>query len=254
MLKVINSSLFNNFKNLKHGTIYAENETSKTKQPVNFSYSVGENPQIIDQNYQKFSKFIGISEQNIKRVKQTHSSNVIVVDDYNMQNYHYEADALITSLPNICLAITTADCLPIFIYAEDKKYIANIHAGWRGAKEGIIEQTVLQLRNLGCDPVNMSAAIMPAISVDSYEVGDSFYNDFLTEGDASNCCFKRKNNSVFFNLKKYAHFKLKNLKINKIEILGYDSFNTDFLFSHRATLKRDKKSGRNLNYIFINEE
>ena len=254
MFKVINSSLFNNFKNLKHGTIYAENEISKIKKPVNFSYSVGENPQIIDQNYQKFSKFIGISEKNIKRVKQTHSSNVIMVDDYNMPNYHYEADALITKLPNICLTITTADCLPVFIYAEDKKYIANIHAGWRGAKDGIIEQTIMQLRNLGCDPVNMRAAIMPAISIDSYEVSKEFCDDFLTESDANDLFFVRKNDSVFFNLKDYANIKLQNLNINKVEILSYNTFNTDYLFSHRATMKNNRKAGRNLNFLIINDK
>ncbi|MDC0857393.1 peptidoglycan editing factor PgeF [Rickettsiales bacterium] len=254
MLKTINSSLFNNFKNLKHGTIYAEKEISKTKQPVNFSYSVDENPKIIDQNYQNFSKLINISEENIKRVKQSHSSNVIVIDDNSMPNYHYDADALITNLPNVCLAITTADCLPIFIYAEDKKYIANIHAGWRGAKDLIIEKTVAKLSELGCNPVNMTAAIMPAISVGSYEVGEDFYNDFLKENDANKLFFNKINTSVFFNLKKYANFKLQNLNINKVEILSYNTFNTDYLFSHRATTKKNRKAGRNLNFLIINDE
>ena len=56
---------------------------------------------------------------------------------------------------------------------------------------------------------------MPAINIDSYEVGKEFYSDFLTESDVNDCFFMIKNDSVFFNLKEYANIKLQNLKINK---------------------------------------
>lgn len=251
MLRILQSTVFNNFTNLTHGTVYEENEISKTNHPVNFSYSVGENPQIIDQNYQKFSKFIGISEENIKRVKQTHSSNVVIVNDYKMPNYHYQADALITDLPNICLAITTADCLPIFIYADDKKYIANIHAGWRGAKDLIIENTITKLIDLGCDPINMKAAIMPAIDVKSYEVQKNFCDNFANNTKNFTDFIITNKNKYFFDLKKFAYDKLSKLLIKKIEIVNYDSFSTQYLFSHRDTIKNNAIVGRNLNFICL---
>ena len=254
MLKAIKSSLFSEFFNIGHGTVFGEGLRKNYKYPVNFSYSVDDSLKNVDKNYRDFSNFVNISEKNIKRDKQTHSSIVQVVDDYEMPNYFYEADSLITNLPNICLSITTADCLPILIYAKDKNYIANIHAGWRGAKKGIIENTINKLISLGCNTKNIYAAIMPAINVESYEVSKDFYEDFILESKDSGRFFDlSKSNLYFFDLKHYAFAKLKKLGVNKVDILGYDSFNIECLFSHRSTTKNNGKAGRNLNYIMIND-
>ena len=48
--------------------------------------------------------------------------------------------------------------------------------------------------------------------------------------------------------------KLKNLKVNKVEILSYNTFKTYYLFSHRATMKKNRGNGRNLNFLMINDK
>ena len=37
------------------------------------------------------------------------------------------------------LCVLTADCAPILIYEKDKKIIGCIHAGWKGAVNGVID-------------------------------------------------------------------------------------------------------------------
>ena len=46
---------------------------------------------------------------------------------------------MITQDTNISLAILTADCCPIFIFDIDSKFIACLHAGWRGVYKNIVK-------------------------------------------------------------------------------------------------------------------
>lgn len=42
------------------------------------------------------------------------------------------ADAAVTAVPGVVLAILTADCLPVVLAAADGSEVAAAHAGWRG--------------------------------------------------------------------------------------------------------------------------
>ena len=52
------------------------------------------------------------------------------------------ADAAVTSVPGVVLAILTADCLPVVLAARDGSEIGAAHAGWRGLADGMLEATV----------------------------------------------------------------------------------------------------------------
>ena len=60
----------------------------------------------------------------------------------------HEADALITGEQNIALGVVTADCLPILIHDEKNRVIATIHAGWKGLRDGIIENTIFETERI----------------------------------------------------------------------------------------------------------
>ena len=51
-------------------------------------------------------------------------------------------DALITNEPNVCIGVSTADCVPVIMYDAEHKAIAVAHAGWRGTVENIMRKTV----------------------------------------------------------------------------------------------------------------
>ena len=192
MLKLLKSSILSNFPTISHGTIYEYDIVTEDKKPVNFSYKISQNHHIIDKNYQKLANLLNISRENIKSVNQTHSNNITIIDKPQISSKKIDSDGIITNLPNICLTITTADCLPILIYDADKNYIANIHAGWVGAFSGIIENTLLRFKELGSNYNDLNIAIMPAISQESYEVAIDFYNNF---------CNKSAENKQFFQVK-----------------------------------------------------
>ncbi len=67
------------------------------------------------------------------------------------------------------LGIKTADCLPLLIWDEKSGRVAAVHAGWRGAVDGIVPKAV---KAFGCDSARLTAALGPSIGPCCYEVGE----------------------------------------------------------------------------------
>lgn len=51
------------------------------------------------------------------------------------------ADAVFTALRGQKVGVVTADCLPLLMASRDGRYVCSVHAGWRGAASGIIENS-----------------------------------------------------------------------------------------------------------------
>jgi YfiH family protein len=88
-------------------------------------------------------------------------------------------DALISSTPNILLAVKTADCVPILIGDSSSGAFAAVHAGWRGTSASIVKHAVRKLETeFGARRETMRAAIGPAANTCCYEVGDEVISVF----------------------------------------------------------------------------
>ena len=102
-------------------------------------------------------------------MSQTHSSKVLLLDEKNKPLNRFKSDALITGLDNIGIGVLTADCVPILFYDKINNLIGCAHAGWKGAKSGVIENTVDQLKKLN-KKNEIIAVVGPCIGKKSYEV------------------------------------------------------------------------------------
>lgn len=100
-------------------------------------------------------------------MNQVHSVDTLFVTE--MYEILPSVDALITTKPRMILTVKTADCAPILIVDTNTKIIAAIHAGWKGALQGIIENTVLQMMRMGAQPNSMIAGIGPHLQKESFE-------------------------------------------------------------------------------------
>lgn len=78
-----------------------------------------------------------------------------------------KADAAVTATPGCALVVRTADCAPIALLADAS--VGIVHAGWRGLLDGVVEQAVDALRDLGAHTIQ--ARIGPCISPAHYEFG-----------------------------------------------------------------------------------
>ena len=69
----------------------------------------------------------------------------------------------------------TADCVPILLCDPKKKIIACVHAGWKGALNGIIKNTTKKFNDLNSSNDDLIAVVGPCIKKDNYEVKNNGY-------------------------------------------------------------------------------
>jgi YfiH family protein len=105
---------------------------------------------------------------------QVHGAGVVVVSTPG-QWAGARADAAVTTAVGATLAVRTADCVPVLLWAagpgpSSGPVIAAAHAGWRGLYDGVVEATVGAMRDLGAHGVR--AMIGPCISAEQYEFSE----------------------------------------------------------------------------------
>ena len=86
-----------------------------------------------------------------------------------------EADGQATTRDDVAVMVQVADCLPIAIAGDGG--VAMLHGGWRGLANGVIEEGVLALQELGVSGP-LAAVIGPGARSCCYEVGDEVRDAF----------------------------------------------------------------------------
>lgn len=81
-------------------------------------------------------------------------------------------DGHITRTPGVVLAVTAADCVPVFVVDPSRRAVAMVHAGWRGVAAGILETALESMADrFDTRPDDVRLHLGPAICGDCYEVG-----------------------------------------------------------------------------------
>ena len=97
-----------------------------------------------------------------------------------------EADGLIATTAGTLVGVVTADCVPVLLVDPRRRVAAAVHAGWRGASAGVLEEAVRRLADSGSAPGDLEAAIGPAVGGCCYEVGPEVVEAFKTRsGDVT---------------------------------------------------------------------
>lgn len=103
-------------------------------------------------------------------LRQVHGADVLVVrstDDPNSVMGEC-ADALVTDRRDIAVAVHSADCATVALWAPEGM-VGVAHAGWRGVESGVIGATARSMRDLGASALR--ARVGPVIGVECYEFG-----------------------------------------------------------------------------------
>jgi hypothetical protein len=78
------------------------------------------------------------------------------------------------------LAVTIADCVPVFI-AHPSGAIALLHSGWRGTAARIVERGIAALDDMGIPAAELHMHLGPAICGGCYEVSPDVYAQLTGE-------------------------------------------------------------------------
>lgn len=86
-------------------------------------------------------------------------------------------DGHLTREAGVLLAVSIADCVPIFLVEPRSRVLGLLHAGWRGVAAGIVEQGVdAMYRRFGISPGEVHVYLGPAISRARYPVGAEVFD------------------------------------------------------------------------------
>ena len=240
------------FKEIKHCFFSKKGGFSKgIYKSLNCGRGSKDKKKNIIKNLNYVSKKILVDDKKLVLMNQTHSNRVVEVKKNNYQK-RINSDAIITKLPGLALGVVTADCVPIMIYDTSNKVIGCIHAGWRGAISGVIENTVIKIKKLNSNN-KIIASIGPCIGENSYEVDLNFYKRFLLMSKNYKIYFSKKNKTKkLFNLRKFVADKLKKLKIN-VDHVKHDTFKEKMnFFSYRRSCKlKQNDYGRCISVICL---
>ena len=205
----------------------------------------------INKNLIKVCKKIKCNKNKLVLLNQVHSNKVYLLN--KIPKKKLKGDALITNKNKFALGILTADCAPIFIFDPYKNIIGAIHAGWKGTYKKIIYKAINKFKKKGSSTKNLIAVVGPCISKNRYEVKKDFLNKFLNQNQKNRRFFTFKRKKIFFSLNDHIASQLKEIGVNKIEIINKDTYlKKNNFFSARRSLKKNYYDyGRNISIIMI---
>lgn len=149
-------------------------------------------------------------------------------------------DGHATGQPGVLLAITVADCIPVYLAAPECAAMALLHAGWRGVAGGVLEQGVETLVS-HCGTARRKIVMHCGIGICGncyevgYEVAEQLNGRPAEAGQSS------------VDLRSILAARARNLGIREVTISTYcTAHHKDRFFSHRASGGSD---GRMVAYL-----
>lgn len=178
---------------------------------------------------------------------QVHSPDVAIATHAMEGDERPRVDALVTATPGLLVGVVTADCAPVLLADSEAGVVAAAHAGWKGAKGGVLENTVATMVSLGATRANIAAAIGPTIAQPSYEVDSAFRDAFLADDAGSERFFASGRPGHFqFDLPGFVAAQLRMQGLGSIEDTARDTYADEgrFFSFRRATHRGEASYGR----------
>lgn len=213
---------------------------------LNLSLATGDDADAVRRNRQIVAESLGGDPLVI--LKQVHSTRVVTLRHGALPDPGAEADAMVTRDKGVTLGILTADCAPLLLLDPYAGVIGAAHAGWAGAVNGILENTVAAMEALGAQRSRIDLEIGPTIAGENYEVGDTFKQNVVSINPLAELDFFTPDSGI-------AHFDLPGFLRRDAERIGLVSVgdlerctyaHPRHYFSHRYATHQGHRTGRQI--------
>ncbi len=199
--------------------------------------------------------YLGVAATHLITPNQIHSATAVVAaEPWDVANPP-PADAVVTATPGLALGVLAADCAPVLFADPQTKVVAAAHAGWKGARAGIIAAVIGAMEEAGAARGRIVAAIGPTISQAAYEVGPEFREAFLLEKPGYDNYFSQLpgKSRPHFDLPAFVAAQLRESGVTSVEDLRCCTYqNESLFFSYRRSVHRGEPDyGRQISAILI---
>jgi YfiH family protein len=141
---------------------------------LNLGNRVSDDPAAVAENHARVYAHLGLDAGQIVSPQQVHSNRVVTVSANDAGQVLPSTDGLATDTLCLGILLRFADCQPIFLYDPVHHALGLVHAGWRGAAQGIALRAVEAMQEaFGTLPHDLVAGLGPAIGPCCYVVGDN---------------------------------------------------------------------------------
>jgi len=222
---------------------------------LNVGFGSNDQPADVAENRARCTTVLGVEPDRLTTAYQVHGTVAEVVEEPWDPRAAPQADAMVTNRPGIALGILTADCAPVLFADPEARVIGAAHAGWKGALDGIMAETVRAMEALGARRGAIRAAVGPCIAQASYEVGPEYRARFVDASPSYAAYFRPsgREEHFLFDLETFVCDRLRALNLAGVAALQQDTcVQADRFFSYRrATKNREPDYGRGLSAIVL---
>jgi YfiH family protein len=223
---------------------------------LNVGVGSRDDPQAVRRNRALAAEALGRPAEALVTAYQVHSARAVQVAA-PWTDAPPQADALVGATPGVLLGALAADCAPVLIADASARIVAAVHAGWRGALDGVVEAAVDLMVAGGAERARLVAAVGPCIGPASYEVGLEFVARFV-EADGDNAAFFRPAAAAdkrLFDLPVFVLSRLAAAGVRAAEWIGRDTCaeDDDFFSNRRAVRRGEADYGRLLSVIGLDD-
>jgi YfiH family protein len=136
---------------------------------LNFGLHVGDDESAVLQNRRLLQDEFG----PVQFMNQVHGNRVAIIE--SVTDEYPTADALVTGIPGIALAVQVADCIPLLLHSMHS--VAAVHVGRKGLVNAVTTKTLEIMRSMGATEI--TAIIGPSICGPCYEVSQEIYDEVV---------------------------------------------------------------------------
>ena len=134
---------------------------------LNLGNHVGDDPLAVALNRKSLESQFGA----VQFMNQVHGDRIVIVEEAS--DLIPEADALITGISGVAIAVMVADCIPLLL--TSKEVVAAVHVGRKGLLNEIARKTIRTMEEMGAGAI--TAHIGPAICGACYEVSEDVFKE-----------------------------------------------------------------------------
>lgn len=216
---------------IKHFVTDRSSQANGNGKEFTLSFSSSPDKEEIRHNRHLLAQAMGIPDAHLYFPSQVHKTRIVQVTSATAREELMETDALITSEKGVCIAVMSADCVPILLYDTKNNVAGAVHSGWRGTVARILEKTLHTMQStFGTRGEDVIAGIGPSVSQDSYEVGEEVVHEVHHAfGKESGLMIPQANNKA----------KLDLWKANKSQLLQFGVRESHIEIADLCTVKNN---------------
>jgi hypothetical protein len=138
---------------------------------LNLGTHVGDNLEDVLRN----RSLVADSNDGLQFMNQVHGDRVVIIEE--VVDPDPTADALVTGIAGISLAVQVADCIPLLLSAPEA--VAAVHVGRKGLMNEVALRAIDVMLEMGASEI--TAIIGPSICGACYEVSQDVYDEVVNQ-------------------------------------------------------------------------